>query len=308
MLRETARAREGIDMSRRLFGVVGVLVVMVFVFGLAVTVLAAVEGDGDSFGDRVASVVGLASKDSDWVDEDVMLEEMEGVREDEMVEFLASVIEDGEVSDEELEELSEWLEDGSEVFSFRDFDEMEERFGTLRIYPFEDDDLKGSERGGWFGYAPRDEGWEGDDDFEEWLEEMEDSWGEGGPRFWFERWAGRDEWPGFDAGKGRFRAFPYEGGDGDVPEWLDEFLDEGLIEDGEFTDWLEEMMEDLEMEFDGEWGGIPGERQFEFDSDDGRFRFRGEWRYGDGGGDSLDDDKDKDERRYRLVPKRGISF
>ena len=279
-------------MSRRLFGVVGVLVVMGFVFGLAVVVLAAMEGDGDSFGERIESVIGLDSDD---------------VYEDEMVEFLASVIEDGEVSDEELEELSEWLKDESEVFSFRDFDEMEKRFGTLRVYPFEGDDLKGSERGGWFGYAPSDEGWEGDDDFEEWLEELEDSWGEGGPRFWIERWAERDELPGFDAGKGEFRVFPYEGGDGDVAEWLEEFLDEGLMEDGEFTDWLEEMMEDLEMEFGGEWGGIPGEHQFEFDSDDGRFRFRGEWRYGDGGGGALDDD-DKDERRYRLVPRRGISF
>ena len=89
-------------MTNRLLGVLGVLAVIVIVFAVTLAVVAAVqtggEYRGESFGERLASIVGLDSEDSEREHEELMLEEDEDIDSDEMVEFLASLIEDDQVS------------------------------------------------------------------------------------------------------------------------------------------------------------------------------------------------------------------
>ena len=117
-------------MTNRLFGVLGVLAAIIVVFAVVVVVVAATRS-GESFGERVASVVGMDSERSGREHEEAMSEDANDAEVDEMVEFLASIIEDDELSDGELAELEEWLDDDSEVFSFRDLDLFEsdgERF------------------------------------------------------------------------------------------------------------------------------------------------------------------------------------
>lgn len=250
-------------MTNRLLGVLGVLAVIVIVFAVTVAVVAAAQGRGESFDERVASMVGLDSDDSDREHEELMSEDVDDIESDEIVEFLASLIEDDEVSDEELAELSEWLEEETEVFSFRDFDEESEDWDWMK----DDEDE-------WFEL-----------ELEEWLDEMMESWGEDEPRFWMER---RFEFDGDhdeDRMKGeRSAEFPrggWFGTDGDdLSEWLDKMVEQGLFSEddvAEFEDWLEGS--DEKWEWDGDWRGIPGERKFEFDTDDGSFWFRGELRY-----------------------------
>ena len=325
-------------MTNRLFGVLGVLAAIIVVFAVVVVVVAATRS-GESFGERVASVVGMDSESLEREHEEAMSEDADDAEIDEMVEFLASIIEDDELSDDELAELEEWLDDDSEVFSFRDLDlfesdeewfteedgdGFEKRRGTLRVVPYEDSEDEVAE---WL------EEFLEEGEFEVWIEEMVESWEERGPRFSMERrfefesdveeWIDEfldeggmkrgelEEWfdelreskgeRGPDFGSGGWFGF-----DGDDPsEWLDRMVEEGVFNDAdaeEFESWLE----GLEDDWDGGWQRIPGERRFEFDTDDGRFRFRGEWRYGDPGDDFTDDDKDKD--RYERHPKRGISF
>ena len=183
--------------------------------------------------------------------------------------------------DEELMELSEWLEDDSEVFTFGDLDwfenedddGVEKRRGTLRVFPYEDSDNDGAE---WLEELLED-GWIEDGEFEDWLDEMKESWDERWPRSSMER---------------RFEF------DRDIEEWLEEFLDGDWIESDEFEEWLEE----FDREWDGGWYGIPGQRSFEFDTDDGHFKFRGEWRYGDSDDGDYADKDDKDKPRYHLAP------
>ena len=250
-------------MTNRLLGVLGVLAVIVIVFAVTVAVVAAAQGGGESFGERVASMVGLDSEDSDREHEELMSEGVDDIESDEMVEFLASLIEDDEVSDEELAELSEWLEEETEVFSFRYFDEESKDWDWMK----DDEDE-------WFEL-----------ELEEWLDEMMESWGEDGPRFWMER---RFEFDGDhdedrmkgERGAGSSREGWFGTDRGDLSEWLDEMVEQGVFSEddvAEFEDWLEGS--DEKWEWDGGWRGIPGERKFEFDTDDGSFWFRGELRY-----------------------------
>ena len=119
-------------MTNRLLGVLGVLAVIVIVFAVTVAVVVAAQGGEESFDERVASMIGLDSDDSDREHGELMSEDVDDIESDEIVEFLASLIEDDEVSDEELAELSEWLEEETEVFSFRDFDEESEDWDWMK--------------------------------------------------------------------------------------------------------------------------------------------------------------------------------
>ena len=330
-------------MTNRLIGVLGVLATIVVVFALAVVVVAATRSgpayEGQSFGERVVTVVGFDSEDVDIEHDEAMSEEAEDLVSDELVEFLASVIEDDDVSDDEMAELEEWLEDDSEVFSFRElelFESDRESFqdedsegveklrGTLRVVPFDDSDREGAE---WL-----EEFFE-EGEFEVWLEEMTESWGERGPRFSMERrfdfdgdveeWVDEfsdeggmkhgelEEWfeqmeESWDKRGSHFESESWFEFDGDgASEWLDRMVEKGILDDAD-VDELESWLEELEDDWDGGWRAIPGERRFEFDTDDGRFRFRGEWRYGEPGDDFADDDKYDD--RHERFPKRGLSF
>ncbi len=303
-------------MTNRLLGVLAVLAAIGVAFAVTVVVLAATrsggEYEGKSFGERLASVVGVDSDASEREHQEVMLEKIENVDEivnemaradeDEIVDFLASAIEDGQISDHELEELREWLYDAPEVFTFRDFDSFEEPSGAFFDNPFIDN------RSGWErnGRGERNDGktdrdWMKGDDEDRFKREFADK-------------------PRFKAVEGEYRVLPHEYFNRDDAEWLREFLDDGLMRDDEFPEWLDEMREGregrdprfsierryefadddtwewleelveervMDDEFEGWLEGLPmeglpefpGNGSFEFDSDDGRFSFRGEWHW-----------------------------
>ena len=89
------------------------------------------------------------------------------------------------------------------------------------------------------------------------------------------------------------------------PDWLDDLVERGVMTQKE-VDQLKSWLENLPDSFSEEMPTFPGNRSFEFDSDDGRFRFRGEWQFSEPEDDSADEHKDDD--KYELVPNRGISF
>ena len=303
-------------MTNRLLGVLAVLAAIGVAFAVTVVVLAATrsgeEYERQSFGERLASVVGADSGDAYAEHEEVMSEEAEEVasttndmmRSDQgdLVDFLASAIEDGQISDHELEELREWLYDAPEVFTFRDFDSFDETFGAFIDNPFIDNRSEWERNGrGERNDGKTDRDWMKGDDDDRFKREFADK-------------------PRFEATEGEYRAFPYEHFNRDDAEWLEKFLEKGLMKDEELPEWIGEMEEALEgrnprffierrFEFadDDPWEWLeelleegvmddqfegwlegfpkedlpefPGNSSFEFDSDDGRFRFRGEWRW-----------------------------
>lgn len=278
-------------MTNRLLGVLAGLAAIGVALAVTVVVLAATrsgeEYEGQSFGERLASVVGADSGGAYAENEEVMLDEAEQValttndmmRSDQgdLVDFLASAIEDGQISDHELEELREWLYDAPEVFTFRDFDSFDETFGAFTDNPFienrsewawsdgktDPDWMKGDDEyrvfpdeyfnrndGEWL-WEFLDEGLMRNDEFPEWLDEMQEGWEGRDPRFSIER--------------------RFEFADDDAWDRLEELVEERVMDD-EFEDWLEGLPMEGLPEF-------PGNGSFEFDSDDGRFSFRGEWHW-----------------------------
>ncbi len=278
-------------MTNRLLGVLAVLAAIGVAFAVTVVVLAATrsggEYEGQSFGERLANIVGADSGVAYAEHEEVMLEEAEevasttndmmGSDQGDLVDFLESAIEDGQISDHELEELREWLYDAPEVFTFRDFDSFDETFGAFtdnpsienrsewawndgktdpdwmkaddeyRVFP---DEYFNRDDGEWL-WEFLDEGLMRDDEFPEWLDEMREGWEGGDPRFSIER--------------------RFEFADDDAWDWLEELVEERVMDD-EFEGWLEGLPMEGLPEF-------PGNGSFEFDSNDGRFSFRGEWHW-----------------------------
>ncbi len=319
-------------MTNRLLGVLAVLAAIGVAFAVTVVALVATrsggEYEGQSFGERLASVVGADSGDAYAEHEEVMSEEAEEVAsttndmmrsdEGELVDFLASAIEDGQISDHELEVLREWLYDAPEVFTFRDFDSFDETFGAFTENPFIDNRSEWERHGrGERNDGKTDRDWMKGDDDDRFKREFADK-------------------PRFEAVEGEYRVLPHEYFNCNDAEWLKEFLEKGLMKDEGFPEWLDEMKEgwegrnprfSIERRFEfadddaWEWleefmeervmddefeGWLEGSLEegllepssnnsFEFDSDDGRFRFRGEWWHWSGPDDYESDHIENDD-------------
>ena len=258
--------------KQRLIGVLATISLIGVAFTGAVVAVAAIQRDqATPMHPLVASVsdaLGFAA-DAEYDDRSRALTTSEAMRK----QFVSSLVDEGVIGEDEADEFDEWLEDAPEAFrsessadhdgsgSLDDF--LIERFS----FGEESEDVDE-----WLG-AFLERVWEEEEEIEG-VEEK--SGGERVVRPFAERREFERRFDSFDDLP--FGRFEFEGSD--HADWLDELVEQGVMSREE-ADILESWFEDLPGAFGEGLRGFPGERDFEFDSDDGRFRFRGQWRFGE---------------------------
>ena len=258
--------------KQRLIGVLATISLIALIFAVGVVAVAATQRDQSAaMNPIVASVsdaLGFAA-DSEDDDEVGVLKTSEETRK----QFVSSLVDEGVIGEDEADEFDEWLEEAPEAFSSRSSMDVDD-VGSMDDFPFERFSF-GSESedlDDWLG-AFLERVWEEEEEIEG-VEEK--SGGERELRPFVERREFESRFGSFDALP--FGRFEFEGGD--HTDWLDELVEQGIMTREE-ADRLESWIEDLPDAFGEGLRGFPGEREFEFNSDDGRFRFRGHWRSGD---------------------------
>lgn len=256
--------------KQRLIGVLATISLIALVFAVGVVAVAATQRDQSvTMHPLVASVSDALgfTDDSEDGDEVAALTTSEAMRK----QFVSSLVDEGEIGEDEADDFDEWLEDAPEAFRSRssmDFDDDV----SVDEFPFERFRFgsQSEDFGEWLeGFLERD--WE---DVIERVEEESNSEPDVRPfverREFERRFDSSDDLP--------FGWFGFEGRS--EADWLDELVEQGVMT-REDADRLESWFEDLPDAFGEGLRGFPDGREFEFDSDDGRFRFRGQWRFGE---------------------------
>ena len=256
--------------KQRLIGVLATISLIAIAFAVAVVAVAATQRDQSATMHPLVASVSDAlgfTEESDDDDRSGTASTSEATR----MQFVSSLVDEGEIGEDEADDFDEWLKEAPEAFRSRssmDFDDDV----SVDEFPFERFRFgsQSEDFGEWLeGFLERD--WE---DVIERVEEESSSEPDGRPfverREFERRFDSSDDSP--------FGWFGFEGRS--EAEWLDQLVEQGVISQ-EDADRIESWIDDLPDAFGEGFRGFPGGREFEFDSDDGRFRFRGQWRFGE---------------------------